>query len=78
MTLMLHPRGAGVSLHSFRFDKPAEVRTTESSSLQTGRLAGANSQQQLIADDSASSVTEAAVTRLLRKALRLVLSSSRK
>lgn len=75
---MLHPRGAGVSLHSFRFDKPAEVRTIEASSLQTGRVTGSSSQQQLAAEDSPDSVTEAAVTRLLRRALRLVLNNARK
>ena len=87
MSLVLHPRGGGVTLHSFRFDKPVvDVRSAPSSepaSSTSFRSAPAVDLQHLmdsgLGDDQSAGGNgmEAAVTRLLRRALRFVLNAAR-
>lgn len=84
MSFVLHPRGGGVTLHSFRFEKPsAELRTAapeEASAFASVRSAPAVGQHLLMGSGEESTVgsgTQAAVTRLLRRALRVVLNTAR-
>lgn len=67
MTLLLHPR-QGLRLHSFRFQKPSEIRTTEE---QLPEMAVGMRPSFSMASTGS---TEAAVTQQLRQALHMVLS----